>query len=334
MHSWGWAQAEMSFPVNVMKVTVLLSCCVPGRPLQCSAQTPSRDRSVPMVNSGSGGSLDDARGAIAASDFERAKMQLESYLSVEPNSADGRFLLAYTLLRLNNPKASLAEYTQAAQLRSPSGQDLRYVAEDYAVLNDYADAERWMQKSLQMNARDPDTWYGLGRIQYTLQKFPAAVESFEKALALAPRSVKIEDNLALVYEDLNREEDAVAAYRTALDWQRGSEHPSEQPMLNLAIILIRKGGLEEAERLLLQAVAIAPKDAKIREQLGHLYLQREQYIKAQPEFEQAVILEPDNASFHFLLGRVYQREGMKDKADIEFARAAELNGRRSSSGGP
>lgn len=274
-------------------------------------------------------SIADARRAIAASDYEGARTRLEAFLLGSPASAEGHFLLAYSLLRLNNPRASLAEYTRAAQLRAPSAEELRYVAEDYALLDDYADAERWMRQSLERNALDADTWYGLGRIQFTLQKFPSAVESFQKALALAPRSVKVEDNLALAYEGLNREEDAIAAYRNALEWQKNSDHPSEQPMLNLAIILVRKGNLEEAEHLLEQAVAVAPKDPRIRQELGQLYMQQEHFDKAQLEFEQAVALAPDNASFHFLLGRVYRHEGKKEKADAEFARAAELKGRTS-----
>ena len=278
--------------------------------------------------------LDDARVAVATSNFERARTQLETFLIGNPGSAEGHFLLAYSLLRLNNPKASLAEYNHAARLRAPSAEELRYVAEDYALLDDYADAERWMQQSLQMNAQDADTWYGLGRIQYTLQKVPQAVESFEKALTLAPRSVKIENNLALALEDMNREEDAIAAYRRALEWQRESSHPSEQPMVNLAIILIRKGNLEEAESLLAQAVAIAPGDARIRAQLGHIYLKQEHFDKAQIQFEHAIALAPDNASFHFLLGRVYRYEGMKEKADAEFALASKLNGGKTATADP
>ena len=323
----------MSFLGNAIGLTALLLVCAPCCLLRCTAQEQA-DSPATSVSAEADRSLDDARGSIAASDFELARTKLEAYLRGNSTSAEAHYLLGYSLLHLNDAKASLAEYTHAAQLRIPSAEELRYVAEDYALLDDYADAERWMQRSLQMDGRDPDTWYGLGRIQYTLQKYPLAVECFKKALTLAPNSVKVEDNLGLSYEGLNREEDAVAAYRRALDWQKDSDHPSEQPMLNLAIILIRRGSLEEAERLLKQAVAIAPTNPRIRDQLGHLYMQQEQFANAQIEFEQAVAIAPENASFHFLLGRVYRHEGITDKADIEFARAAKLNGRRSTPSAP
>ena len=307
---------------NTWLASILLACAQSSL-LPCFAQ--ERPEPPKPAIPASERLLLEARKAIADSDYGRAKAELEAFLLKDANSAEGHFLLAYSLLRLNNPKASLAEYTRAASLRSPSPEELRCVAEDYALLDDYTDAERWMRKSLEMNAEDPDTRYGFGRIEYTLQKFPQAVESFEKALVLAPRSVKVENNLALAYEGLNREEDAIRAYRTALEWQKDSAHPSEQPMLNLAIILVRRGSLDEAELLLEQAAAIAPADPRIRDQLGHVYMQQEHFDKAQLEYERAVTLAPDNASFHFLLGRVYQHEGMKEKADAQFARAAQLN---------
>lgn len=317
----------MSYPGTARGLATFLLCtgvCLS----MCPGQEPP-ETAPPTLSASLDSRLEDARKSIAAGDFVRSQTQLKAYLEKNENSADAHFLLAYCLLRLNEPKASLTEYTRAAQLRTPSAEDFRYVAEDYAILNDYQEAERWMKRSVQMNQGDADSWYGLGRIQYTRQMFTSAVESFEKALTLAPNSSKVENNLALTYEGLNREDDAVAAYRRALEWQSGSDHPSEQPMLNLAIILIRRGNFDEAERLLGQAVAIAPNDSKIRDQLGRIYIQQEQFAKAQFEYEKAIAIAPDDASFHFLLGRVYRHQGMTDKANIEFTRAATLKGRKS-----
>ena len=110
----------------------------------------------------------------------------------------------------------LKEYTRAAQVQSPSAEDLKNVALNYVLLDDYVDADKWMSRSVQMNEKDPDAWYGLGRIRYTRQRFQDAVDSFQKTLALEPKSVKAENNLGLAYEGLNRTEDAIKAYRRAL----------------------------------------------------------------------------------------------------------------------
>lgn len=277
--------------------------------------------------------LASARQMIASGEFKRAEDVLRAYLATDEGSAPARYLLAYTLFRLDKPKDSLAEYTRAAQIQKPSAEDLKNVALDYVLLNGYEDADKWMSLSIEMNDKDSEAWYGLGRIRYTRQRFQEAVDCFMKTLALDPASVKAEDNLGLAYEGLNRTDDAIRAYRAAIALEQpnrdGAKPLSEQPMLNLAIILIHHDRPEEALPLLTRAVAIAPRDPKIREQLGHLYLQEGKLVEAQREFEEAVSLSPDSAALHFLLGQVYRRQGLDEKARIEFARAAALNGSHS-----
>jgi tetratricopeptide (TPR) repeat protein len=270
--------------------------------------------------------LDAARRMIGANDFKGAEPVLREYVKSDQKSSEAAFLLGYVLLRLNKPKESLVEYTRGAALKTPSAEDLKHVAQDYVLLNDYEDADTWMVSSVKMDGKNADSWYALGRIRFTEQKFQDAADFFEKSLALSPRTVKTEDNLGLAYQNLNRMDDAIKAFQRALEWQKDSAHPSEQPMLNLGIVYIEAGKLDDALPLLLKAVEIAPKDPRIREQLGVLYMGKNQLGDAQREFEAAVALAPENAAYHFLLGRVYHREGQDAKAHAEFDRAASLNG--------
>ena len=279
----------------------------------------------PGVASQEGG-LERARVLVQRNDYIGAEKELKVYVQADRQSADAAFLLGYVLMRLNKPKDSLAEFTRGAALRTPSAEDFKHVAEDYVLLNSYGDADQWMLRSVAMNPKDAESWYALGRIRYTEQKFQDAVECFQKSLALLPRSVKAEDNLGLAYQGLNRTDDAIKAFQQALTWQENAERKSEQPMLNLGIVYVEQGKLEEALPLLTKAAEIAPKDAKIREQLGMLYMQQNQLPEAQQQFEQAVTLAPESGAYHFLLGRVYHREGQDTKAKAEFEQAAKLNG--------
>ncbi len=239
---------------------------------------------------------------MAAGNFKGAESTLRTYLVTEPRSGDARYLLAYALLRQNNPKGSLEEYTRAAALQAPTAEQLREVGQDYVLLDDTADAGKWILRSVEMNPADPEGWYSLGRLRYTEQRFGDALECFNKAIALAPGSVKVENNLGLAYEGLNRTDDAVIAYRQAIAWQDAgpSEKASEQPLLNLAIVLVHQGKLAEAQPLLLRAVRIAPEDPRIHEQLGQLYAQQGNYAEAAKYLETATRLDPrDRTSISF-----------------------------------
>jgi Flp pilus assembly protein TadD len=261
--------------------------------------------------------------------FAEADAALRPLIAGNPKDAEPRYLLAYSLMRENKPADSLREYTAAAALRKPSAGDLRNVALDYVLLKDLSDAERWMSRSLEMDPKDAETWYAMGRLHYTQGRYADALSCFEKTLALSPHSVKGENNLGLAYEALNRNDDALHAYRTAIAWQKDDPQPSEQPLLNLAILLLHRNQTGEAQDLLQKAERIAPNEPRIHENLGQVYLRTGRATDAVAEFDAAVKLAPGNPRYHFLLGQACRRSGDDARARKEFARSEELNGSHS-----
>jgi Flp pilus assembly protein TadD len=261
--------------------------------------------------------------------FAQAEALLRPLIASDPKAAEPRYLLAYALMREDKPVDSLKEYTRAAALRPPTATELRNVALDYVLLKDLPDAERWMSQSLAMDSSDAETWYTMGRLHYTQGRYGDALTCFQKTLALNPRSVKGENNLGLAYEALNRNDEAVRAYRTAIAWQKDDPAQSEQPLLNLAILLLHRNQVDEAEQLLEQAAKIAPKEPRIHENLGQAYLRTGCVADAVKEFAAAVTLAPENPRYHYLLGQAYRRRGDHAHAKQEFARSAALNGSHS-----
>jgi tetratricopeptide (TPR) repeat protein len=261
--------------------------------------------------------------------FAQAEAMLRPLIAADPKAAEPRYLLAYSLLREDKPADSLKEYTSAAALRTPTATELRNVALDYVLLKDLPDADRWMSRSLAMDGNDAETWYTMGRLRYTQGRYGDALTCFQKTLALHPRSVKGENNLGLAYEALNRNDDAVRAYRTAIAWQKDDPAPSEQPLLNLAILLQHRNQLQEAQQLLEQAAKIRPTEPRIHENLGQVYLHTSRTADAVKEFATAVELAPRNPRYHYLLGQAYRRNGEDAQAKQEFARSAALNGTHS-----
>lgn len=270
--------------------------------------------------------LREARSLEDANRFAEAEHRLRDYLSEDDASGEAHELLAYTLLRQNRPKEALPEYTRAAKLEKPSAAMLVHVGQAYALLGDNADADKWTLRAVQMDPKDADAWYGLGRIRYTEQRFADALSCFQRVLALAPQSVKGENNLGLAYEALNQPDAAMAAYRQAIAWQDAGppKARSEQPLLNLGTMLVHQAKLEEAAPVLRAAAAIAPGNAAVHEQLGHVFLQKGDFAAAQREFARACELNPGQSSLHFLLGQAYKRMGRGKEAEAEFAAAARL----------
>ena len=279
-----------------------------------------------------------AQALLNAGQPAQAEAAIRAILADQPQSAPAAYLLAHLLQQQAHPRESLKWFTKAASESPPAVEDLRSVALDYVLLDDYGDAARWLEHALQGGSTNAEAWYDLGRIRMMQNNFAGAEQALKKTLALQPRLVKAEDNLGVTYEGENRSADAEAAYRQAIEWQRTATHPSEQPLLNLGTLLAAQQHGAEAVPILLQAVAIAPGNPKCREQLARAYeltAQTEQtgeqtaIDSAQQQMAEAVRLDPANARLHYQLGLLYRRAGKPQQAKQEFLLSARLYGTKS-----
>ena len=264
---------------------------------------------------------------IHLNQFGDAEKALRSYISIHQNSADAIYLLGFVLNRENRPSESLATYTQAAAIVRPTSDDLKIVGLDYVLLDDYPDAIKWLEKAVEFDANNKDAWYYLGRAYYTRSRLIDARKAFLTVLNLDPHNAKAENSLGLIFESDAQPEAAIDAYRKSIAWSEQSQHPSEQPYVNLGGILLAQGDTEEAIPPLEKAVMLAPNNGFCRLKLGTVYLRARQLKKAQEELEKATQLEPENAAAHYQLGKVYKEVHALDRAKIEFERAAELQSR-------
>ena len=319
-------KSSRSAQSTVMVCTLFFILVIKASTTICAAQT--------GFDVASANNLAQAKASLDQGQYANAEKQLHKYLSDHPLDAEAKYLLAFVLFRENKPADSLKEYTEAARQRAPHAADLKAVALDYVLLNDYADANHWIHSSLSIDANDAEAWYEEGRIEYTLNYFQPALEAFQRALQLDPASAKAENNLGLTFEGLNRVDDAISAYRKAVAMQAASSHPSEQPLLNLARVLIDRNQLDECQQLLQQAQQIAPHDWKILAQFGRLYTEKGDLSAARNVLEQAVTIEPQRGALHFQLGQVYKKSGEFEKAKTEFATTERLMGTTSSSISP
>ena len=274
--------------------------------------------------------LAQARALLEMGKRPEAEQVTRRYLEARKDSADAHYLLGYILFQKQDPKASLAEYTEGAKYRRPGAAELQVVASDYVLLKDYPDADQWFTKAVEWNPKDALGWYYLGRTKYNENRFDEAIAAFQQCLKLNPMDVKAEDNLGLSYEGLNRPEQAMAAYRNAIAWLADSPVKDPGPFLNLGSLLVDSDRLEEGLPYLLEAARLDSGDFRTHRQLGKAYTRLNQLEKARAALEKAAELAPQNAPVHFMLAQVYRKQGLMDKARTENDRYVALTGTGSS----
>ena len=299
------------------------------------AQSKVESTNVSRVTSEPEGSpdalLDQAKSFYRHGKYPEAQQLTLTFLNLHPDSAQAMYLLAYIDEREKNPKESLQWFTRAAAVDTPTAEDLRTVALDYALLNDYSEAVHWLSRAVKFDPRNAEAWYDLGRTYMMQDRFAAAEKALKTSLELRPRSVRAENNLGVTLEAENREQEAADAYRTAIQWQSTSTTRSEQPLINLGTLLVAEQKASEAIPLLRLAVTIAARNTKAHEQLARALEQTGDSEGALSEMQQAVQLEPNSARLHYELGQMDRRAGKSAEARKQLEMSGRLYGTSSTS---
>jgi Flp pilus assembly protein TadD len=116
--------------------------------------------------------------------------------------------------------------------------------------------------------------------------------------------------------EAQRYEEAEKSYRTALELDRGSRLVRR----SLAQLSLRRGRLPEAERLLRELAAEAPRDPDLQLALGTLLASRGDLGGAKAAFGQALAVAPRHAAALYDLGRAHLRTGDLAAAQAAFER--------------
>jgi len=79
---------------------------------------------------------------LSVAQLPEAERDLRKALTLHPSATEAHFLLGYVLFRERRPADSLAEYNAGARRRTPTADELLWIASDYILLKGLADAER------------------------------------------------------------------------------------------------------------------------------------------------------------------------------------------------
>lgn len=174
-------------------------------------------------------------------------------------------------------------------------------------------ATAWVAES----PRDADRHMTLGLAQ-SEQDVEAAVATFRRVLALAPRHALARYNLALVLQRADRLPEAAEELRRAIQIE-----PRPEAYYSLGVISWHRGDLAAAEASLRAAVAAEPRYAAAFSTLGAVLKERRDWAGATAALQRAIALKPDLTGAHVTLARVLRLAG-----DEAGARAALATGER------
>jgi tetratricopeptide (TPR) repeat protein len=213
-------------------------------------------------------------------------------LAAAPGSFHMRMVHGEALLRADRPSEALAHLRESLRLRP-----------------DYADSQNDIGRA----------YLALGQSELALVHYRRAAELSIKD-GRSDSAARAVYNMGLVYRSLDRNPEAIAAYRQALAWD--PEFPAARN--NLGFVLLLEGRIEESLHELREVIGQDPTMAPAYSNLGLAYAIKGWFDAASRALAEAERLDPNNAETQARIGEVCLAGGQLEQARRRFLRALHL----------
>jgi len=153
-----------------------------------------------------------------------------------------------------------------------------------------------------------------------------AINTYNKAVQLAPENLAAHLNLANAYLQGESNREAIAQCQQALNL----DHNNAAAYYLLGCAYLRLDQAADAVAVFQQSQKIDPAVTALNFQLGRAQERLGNLEDAIHEFETVIQFEPEHASAHYQLSRLYQRVGRDADATRELAKHQEIQGKSTS----
>jgi Flp pilus assembly protein TadD len=200
---------------------------------------------------------------------------------------------------------------------------MAYLGHVLDYLGDPAEAERHLQRAVQLAPTTTLTRYLLGLYYQRHGRAREAAFQYRQALKLDPRNAALYAELGNAWLAEKNYVDAEVAFRAAAEL--APRHVGFQLLLARfyvdRLIKVRTHGLQAAH----EAARLNPAQAEAFDVLGWAYYLVGYLDRAERTLSRAVALDPDLASARYHLGVVQRQLGQPAEADYQFWRTVDLD---------
>ena len=173
-------------------------------------------------------------------------------------------------------------------------------------------------------AHPDDAWahYWHGAMEEGLGRTEAAIAAYRKAIAIQPKLIEAQTQLAGALTRAGRLDEALQRLQTVVELD-----PVHQPRawFNLGLIRVQTGDVGAARDAFERAATLDTDLVPAHIQLGTLYLKAELYAEAIPHFRNAIVADSTNPSAYGSLGMAHLQLGHTARARELFQKVLALD---------
>lgn len=249
-------------------------------------------------------------------DVQTAEAGYRAVLAQDHEQADAWALLGVALDAQGKKEKALECLDRAIHLDPQAALFSFYRGNVLAAAQDWPEAIAAFRKASELAPTSPDILYNFSNALREGGCFEEAEKAYLKTLRLAPDHFMARNNLALVYEALERRNEAIAmleqVVKEAPDYLDG--------WLNLSSLTEKAGHYERALSAAEKARALAPQDARCWLGVGVAFSRMNRDAEALLAYLEAVRLNPDWTEAWDNVGQTYQNLNRLTEAQEAFRR--------------
>ena len=178
--------------------------------------------------------------------------------------------------------------------------------------NDYVGAISALREGAEREPGYADVRHLLGLSLGLAGQPEAALEEFDRALALNPAYVEAHLNRAIMLNDLGRYDEARESFRLAWDCDQSNMH------MELGDLYADLGSYVQAVEQFRSAAQLRPDFLDIRTKLARALMENGEQEEARKELDGVLADNPDYIEARVTLGLVHYRAGQSDLAAAEW----------------
>ncbi len=250
--------------------------------------------------------------------YNDAIIAIEGMLKSLPGSSDIHYAAGMAYNAINDKETAIAHFKQVPRDSKFYHNSVIRISFLYQELGKTREAINLLENLIKNDPDKPELMLYLASFYEENEEFYKAEKVLEKAIKIDPKNVELHFRLGVIYDKWDKKEAAIESMKTVI-----SLEPHNANALNYVGYIYAELGinLDEAERLIKEALKHSPDDGYITDSLGWVYYRKGRYKDALKLLKRAVDLAPDDPVILEHLGDVYLKMTNKKKALMFYERS-------------
>jgi tetratricopeptide (TPR) repeat protein len=181
-----------------------------------------------------------------------------------------------------------------------------------------------MTKAAELNPKDAEIQYHLGRYMFEVKEYKAAMDRFTQTINLDPDNYKALYFLAICKQGNSDEKGAVEDFHKAIGIIERKKAKYSWPYADLGDLLSLQGDYEAGLSWAYRATRNDPSQPYGHYIYARLLMKKDPTPEIEQELTRAVQLDPGYTQAFYELGRYYAKTGDQERAKAAYAKFNEL----------